>query len=840
MRPRNARGDSRLLVTKEKNSIYANPIGACLVALVCAGLYATCKKNEPSPNGSDPVIAEALTKNAAMVLVLRPSEWLASKRLLNTIWARFLPLKNLSPILEAPDLWAAVVAASAEVDKAAGHSPAALPSNLSGWDQSRPVVATLAEAEPTDLSLFLRVLTRNAALESWPGLRHELILPAVDSVALSEAVQKVVLALHPRAVLDSHDEPRLGGGMMFSAGDSSATQLLGVVIPDKTSVRVQIFTHFYAPFFYSEEKASLYPLWQRLDSHEHTRRSPADTPARHAFLQSRDMVSVYVGGDKLRDRALQMAAVIDLNSVPPGHEIRHARLEYLPRWFATELVRHFHISPSTAEADDWTFRYSPRYGTRLAFTGTLTKTGESKASEKSPALSGLDDEVAVRDLVGQFFTCIPDYCLRGLLCSATTYANPLHWLLQAPFATSAIVNIGQWLDSSWSVHSGSIVGRIDLRARGPWNPSRHPCRERQALQEGHQEEEAIKHPHSSKDRPCMERLTAALAKLLEGIANSHKAAPPRNFDTCALCKQGLAETEAALRCALEDTSTREHAKRVKAALDMLMAEWHGELFERDRQGEILQTACDRKEQEACSLLAAVKVVPEVELAEGTTACGESIGYQGRVPMTLTREGHLYTIPELNTKSELKDRYIAIEIDKNATLGSVIDITRKIPFANCDLIIGGCSIRCNDAGCVGRYAAVLLTPQHKHVGVPISVSPWVDGQRYVPLRIRLVGDRMRLEYQPHTRHPAEWCQQVQGRCSLVPALERAATYYPQASGLVLFFKGPRSTPWGKIVDSIAQSDCLAYHWLPEYHLVLDDLPPKIWRKDFCKGKEEFCK
>jgi hypothetical protein len=59
----------------------------------------------------------------------------------------------------------------------------------------------------------------------------------------------------------------------------------------------------------------------------------------------------------------------------------------------------------------------------------------------------------------------------------------------------------------------------------------------------------------------MERLTAALAKLLEGIANSHKAVPPRNFDTCALCKQGLTETEATLRCALEDPFTREHAKR---------------------------------------------------------------------------------------------------------------------------------------------------------------------------------------------------------------------------------------------------------------------------------------
>ena len=242
---------------------------------------------------------------------------------------------------------------------------------------------------------------------------------------------------------------------------------------------MRVFTHFVHSIARQKEtNETIFRLWQRLTSHARGRRSPADTPAQRAFLQSRDMVSAYLRTDMFRDVALQALAAGFTSCKPSNNdERRHGRLRDLSHWFSSALVDYVHMSPSLAEADDWTFRLSPNRGTMLDFISTLTNTADKPSISKDLGKAGVDERADRLDEARRRVATMSDYpfgnCPRGEQIEVFSYG--LHRLLRTPFTALKHLDLGQRADELGSIEDGAFVGRFDLRAQRlrmpPWRPN---------------------------------------------------------------------------------------------------------------------------------------------------------------------------------------------------------------------------------------------------------------------------------------------------------------------------------------------------------------------------------
>lgn len=806
--------------------------GRCLLALhlplLLLLLGPDCRKAAPPvASGPDPLVSQALGSNAAVTLVLRPQSWPEASRTLERLVESAFPTAR-SRILTAPTAWDAFAQIANDLAPVSG--PSKLPRTLPGWDPTRPLVATIAETDPIDLSFFLRVLTRNSALASWPGLRHELRVPATDVGVLLESLKAVVQAFKP-VVIEEDRDALSQRRILFAAGQPFESKLVGALVTDRNSVRVRLYTDCY---HYDLERlrngSSSDPLkqehlsefWARIEKTNAVRsaRSKDATPALRAFLASRDPISAYLRTDRLRDISVLTRIAQPLNFLAPGRNTRDVRTGILSRVFADALATYGYLSLDSAEVEDWAIRLLVGADAQLEAIGSLTVVGARERASSPRLRAPVESPIvspSVRELaMGELEQAIS----KQSWDSMSVLAAAFHFLAREPFSTLSAKGMGEHrfeaLRSAIVVESSIGDGAFvaSLRARAPWN----------AKGDGNSAR-PLKLAPLPAPQQCRDQLALALSKLLDGLAGSgdKPSCPPSqpnsqlcdsdplpagDIEKCPRCLQGLAETKAAVRCAVHDENVRDADARVEAALDALLSEWRGEGENGPRT--------------------------RGDLPIGTSACGSDIGYQGRVNAVVEKTGELLMNAELATEAERADRYTTVEIDRNARFGAVMAALARIPYPTCELRFRQCWPYCHsdDLWCRGHYYAMFRrNRQGGYLGLSVHRSFSVAGHGFVPIKMKVSNGRVELECPPNGVEPWK-CLEAKG--SLESGLRTVRSVYPRATSLVLFVEAPPDMQWNKIASIIDQNYCFATQLGAFF--VLGSPEREIWEQAISKDSE----
>ena len=125
-------------------------------------------------------LLKAAGGDAAVVMAIRPKAWPALRdRLLPVLEALTLPSFVMGIVREAPDPLTAI---TSFIDEEAPP----------GWDRRRPMLFALAQVDDTDPTLVgLEAHVAPRSVDGLSGLRHRLVLPASDPMALTGALARL-------------------------------------------------------------------------------------------------------------------------------------------------------------------------------------------------------------------------------------------------------------------------------------------------------------------------------------------------------------------------------------------------------------------------------------------------------------------------------------------------------------------------------------------------------------------------------------------------------------------------------------------------------------------------
>jgi len=296
---------------------------------------------------------ESLGDEGALIVVLRPSQWAGLHGALASWLARLPseaePLRQAKTGADLPDLLA---------------YPMGMPAGsltLTGWDPSRPIVASLGEVPyrgvPGMVTPSLPVLDGMVS-----SIRHQVLVPATDPAALIAALAGVLERSNGKA------QPELVEGRT-GARAVRIEQMSVAMLPVDAAVRVVIFDEGVMP----DAAKRLAAMRERLDP---TPASPVATPALSLLGQPDAVAAAWVRPWRMRPLAAVAGSVQMLRAVATVAADDRSKL--LARGTQIVLASELLMTDAGAEVDDMTMALVVDEGTvRLRTAMSLTPEGEA-------------------------------------------------------------------------------------------------------------------------------------------------------------------------------------------------------------------------------------------------------------------------------------------------------------------------------------------------------------------------------------------------------------------------------------------------------------------------------
>ncbi len=295
---------------------------------------------------------ESLGDEGALVVVLRPGQWAGLHGALASWLARLPaeaePLRAAKTGADLPDLLAY------PMGMAAGSL------TLTGWDPSRPIVASLGEVPyrgvPGTVTPSLPVLDGKVS-----SIRHQVLVPATDPAALIGALAGVLERSGGKA------QPELVEGRQ-GARAVRIEQMSVAMLPAEAAVRVVVFDEGVMP-----EAERLAAMRERLDP---TPASPVATPALSLLGQPEAVAAAWVRPWRMRPLAAVAGSVQMLRAVATVSSDHRSQL--LARGTQIVLASELLMTDAGAEIDDVAMALVVDDGTvRLRSAMSLTPEGEA-------------------------------------------------------------------------------------------------------------------------------------------------------------------------------------------------------------------------------------------------------------------------------------------------------------------------------------------------------------------------------------------------------------------------------------------------------------------------------
>ena len=310
---------------------------------------------------------EAAGSDTCVTVIVNPGQWQAVKKTLVPILSGLVT--ELDQVLAADDMAQAVqcLLAGAEPSRA----------ELDGWDLERPIVAGLFEPHLNDVVLAARVLIPDMDLfmkQGVAGIRHRVLIPAIDRHVLADKLAKLLaaLGLHQLPPDASH-----AGKRIFAFGRKDGFVAVVETQGESPSrrrdafVRLEILTNERIPYASREDRLS---AWFGMLG-ENTGKGPGPvTPALLAATGRPELLSIYVRPWVLRDLAAQYGTGQVLEAATVSDPSFQAML--LARGLSMVANSYLLLSPAGAELEDFCLTLSVSDGLRLGFVAGLTGSGQ--------------------------------------------------------------------------------------------------------------------------------------------------------------------------------------------------------------------------------------------------------------------------------------------------------------------------------------------------------------------------------------------------------------------------------------------------------------------------------
>ncbi|MBW2699954.1 MAG: hypothetical protein JRF33_03960 [Deltaproteobacteria bacterium] len=350
-----------------------------LVGLGCSGPQIRGEGWESGLEGVDASTMELLRHagdRASLLVLLRPEQWKAAQA---ELALRPELLSGLERLLGFDGSLSKTSAASG-IPAAVGQWIGLLsgktfeaPSSWPGWDDKRPIVAALFEAQPDPSGLGLANLLPGADLLRMKrvGLRHRILVPAEDSKALLVTFRLILVSIGLKPEPLAASFPGLKGGVLCPLRDTNDFVAL---IPEDRWLRIELLIGN-DPGLDTVDGGPNPSLktWREILDQNPSVDSLPSTPALHYLASSPDFLGVYLRPWLLENLAIQQGTQMVQSVMPYADQVERPVLwaKGMSEVHTASLV----MTPLGAEVDDIVMGLSFRDGIRLRQVSSLTRLG---------------------------------------------------------------------------------------------------------------------------------------------------------------------------------------------------------------------------------------------------------------------------------------------------------------------------------------------------------------------------------------------------------------------------------------------------------------------------------
>ena len=340
---------------------------------VCLFFLCGCTKR-----GSDPSTLKLLqhTSDKALLTVLaRQDRWSLNRRTLKTL-AGMAPSGKLEKISDTKDLLSAVA-----VLLGIEHGKDTSKTKLDGLDSSKPIVASLFEPVPGDISneasTMLIPSMEQINSSGIPGIRHTILLSATNVTDLMRDLQSLLSSMGFEQI-QKKDKASTPVYLRWKQKDSFV-----VLIPEKDLVRVEISQNEMLPNPGEQERIST--LLRQMEKTHPKSKATFNSPAWRLVTRGKHILALHIRPWVLRELSTQVGAYGIAKALSYADPSERAML--LAAGMSEVANGFLLMSRQLAETEDVALGLDLEGGLRTTFIAGLTEYGQRlyKAGEsKTP------------------------------------------------------------------------------------------------------------------------------------------------------------------------------------------------------------------------------------------------------------------------------------------------------------------------------------------------------------------------------------------------------------------------------------------------------------------------